>query len=424
MVFEPAEQTAAAYAGTDVGSVQRRTVRTLLGTQALGSIAVTAGIAMGGLVMEYATGSQSAAGFAQAASTLGGALVAVPAARLAMRSGRRISLAATYIVAALGAALVALGTASEVAVLVLVGMFAFGAGTAASMQVRFAGVDLASAQHRGRTLSLLLFAVTIGGMIGPNLAGVTGGLARSLGLPEFAGPFFVSFVLFLGCVAVVSVWLRPDPLVLARSRSTSAPAGGAISLGTVGAVRTIWTQPTGRVGLLAVMGAHATMVAVMVMTPVQIAHAGHGLRVVGIVISGHVVGMYAFSPVMGWLADKRGPRATVALGAAVLLVACAVSGLAADHQAVLLGIGLFLLGLGWSACMVGGSLLVNLTADEHQRPAVQGSSDMLMGLSAAIFASASGLIVAQWGYGALCLIAAILVLPMVGAMLTARSGGD
>ena len=126
-------------AGTDVGSVQRRTVRTLLGTQALGSIAVTAGIAMGGLVMEYATGSQSAAGFAQAASTLGGALVAVPAARLAMRSGRRISLAATYIVAALGAALVVLGTASEVAVLVLVGMFAFGAGTAASMQVRFAG---------------------------------------------------------------------------------------------------------------------------------------------------------------------------------------------------------------------------------------------------------------------------------------------
>ncbi|GAB3299183.1 MFS transporter [Epidermidibacterium keratini] len=423
MAFEPAEQTAA-YAGTDVVSVQRRTVRILLGSQALGSIAVTAGIAMGGLVMEYATGSQSAAGFAQAASTLGGALVAVPAARLAMRSGRRVSLAATYLVAALGAALVVLGTSASIAAFVLIGMFAFGAGTAASMQVRFAGVDLATPQHRGRTLSLLLFAVTIGGVIGPNLAGVTGGFARSLSLPEFAGPFFVSIVLFLACAVVVSIWLRPDPLVLARSRSTSAPAGGAISLGTVNAVRTIWSKPGGRLGLLAVMGGHATMVAVMVMTPVQIAHAGHGLSVVGIVISGHVVGMYAFSPVMGWLADKRGPRATVGLGAAILLVACAVSGLAADDQPVLLGIGLFLLGLGWSACMVGGSLLVTLTADEHQRPAVQGSSDMLMGLSAAIFASASGLIVAQWGYGALCLIAAILVVPMVGTLLTSRSGGD
>lgn len=401
----------------EVAAIQRRTMRSLLIAQVLGSIAITAGFAMGSLIMEYVTGSTTVAGLAQAATTLGSAVMAVPAARIAMRSGRRPSLATTYAVATTGAALVVVGSAASRPLIVLVGMFLFGAGTAASMQIRFTGLDLATPATRGRTLSVLLFAVTIGGVVGPNLARPTGAWAEAMGLPKFAGPFFVSVALLFLAAVAIGVLLRPDPLRIARERSaTPVPGIPVKTLGMWAAIKVMFSSAPGRIGSLAVVGAHATMVSVMVMTPVHIGHTGHGLDVVGFIISGHVIGMYAFSPVMGFLADRYGARTTVLLGAAILLAACALSGFASDSAVVQLGVGLFLLGLGWSACLVGGSVLVTASAEEHQRPSVQGASDMLMGLGAALIASLSGLIVAVWSYATLALIAAILVVPMLVAL--------
>ena len=404
----------------DEAAAQRNTVRTLFISQILGAIAVAAGIAMGGLILEYTTGSQSAAGFAQAASTLGGALVAVPAARLAIRYGRRVSLASTYLVAAVGGVLVIIGAGLSIAAVALVGMFVFGAGQAASLQARFAGTDLATEGNRGRTLSMMLFAVTAGGIVGPNLAEPTSHLAVGLGLPPYAGPFLVSVPFFMLGALLIVVRLRPDPLhvVAARHRKTSETGGvkpAKKSMGVIAALRVLWKSVDGRIGLLAVVGAHAAMVSVMVMTPVHIGHAGHGLTVVGIVISGHVFGMYAFSPVFGWLTDRIGARRVAMLGAVFLLAACACAGTAADSATAQLAVGLFLLGFGWSAAMVSGSLLVSNSASDTDRPSVQGASDLTMGLAAALAASASGVIVAQWGYGALSVVAAFFTVPLIVA---------
>ncbi|WP_106848064.1 MFS transporter [Blastococcus sp. Marseille-P5729] len=406
----------------EVAAIQRRTVWTLLGSQVLGSIAVTAGIAMGGLILAEATGSPAEAGFAQAASTLGSALIAVPAARLALSRGRRVSLASTYLVAAVGAALVVLGSALAQPWLIVVGMLGFGAGQAASLQARFAGVDLATPANRGRTLSTLLFAVTVGGIVGPNISRPAGRWAESLGLERYAGPFLVSIILLLLATVWVQVLLRPDPLRIAIERAGEQQTGLPQRLSVRQSIALIWTSPAGRVGLLALAGAHAAMVAVMVMTPVHIDMHGHGLEVVGLIISGHVLGMYAFSPVMGVISDRYGARTTVLLGALILLSACAVSILAGDHGMVLLGIGLFLLGLGWSACIVGGSVLVTSSTEETHRPSVQGTGDLVMGLSAAAIAMISGVIVEELSYAALAIVAAALVAPMIVALMT--SGRD
>ncbi|PRZ43621.1 putative MFS family arabinose efflux permease [Antricoccus suffuscus] len=409
-------------AAYDEAAVQRNTLGTLFISQILGAIAVAAGIAMGGLILEYTTGSESAAGFAQAASTLGGALVAVPAARLAIRYGRRVSLASTYIYAAGGGVLVIIGAGLGLAAIALIGMFVFGAGSAASLQARFAGTDLATANNRGRTMSMMLFAVTAGGIVGPNLAEPTSHLAVGLGLPPYAGPFLVSVPFFLLGALLVVVRLRPDPLhvVAARHRvatiaDVARPASK--SMGVIAALRVLWKSVDGRIGLLAVVGAHAAMVSVMVMTPVHIGHAGHGLAAVGFVISGHVFGMYAFSPVFGWLTDRIGARWIAMLGAVLLLAACACAGTAADSATAQLAVGLFLLGFGWSASMVSGSLLVSNSTSDTDRPSVQGASDLTMGLAAALAASASGVIVAQWGYGALSVVAAFFTVPLIVALV-------
>jgi MFS family permease len=156
------------------------------------------------------------------------------------------------------------------------------------------------------------------------------------------------------------------------------------------------------------------MVGVMVMTPVHMGHAGGTtLRVIGLVISVHVAGMYLFSPLVGQLADRAGRRATVAVGAGLLLAAAALAGTAPPGAAVQLGVGLLLLGLGWSCGLIAGSTLVTEAVGEGQRPAAQGGTDLLMGLGAAVAGVAGGPLLAFGGYGLVALVSAALVVPLL-----------
>jgi MFS family permease len=166
----------------------------------------------------------------------------------------------------------------------------------------------------------------------------------------------------------------------------------------------------------------------MAMTPVHILSAGHGdadtLRIVGIVLSVHIAGMFAFAPVTGWLTDRFGRRPVILGGVVVLLSACAVAGTAGHHSGQL-SVGLFLLGLGWSGTMVAGSTLLSESVPEPVRPSAQGLSDLVMGLAGASAGAVSGLVVAWSGYPTLTLLAAVATVPLVALALrpgSARPG--
>ena len=133
------------------------------------------------------------------------------------------------------------------------------------------------------------------------------------------------------------------------------------------------------------------------MTPLHMDHGGAELRLIGLVISVHVFGMYAFSPVMGWLVDRVGGRLVVIGGAATLLAASLVSSRAPEGWSDGLVLGLFLLGLGWSATLVAGSTLLTSAVAQHERPGVQGASDLVMGLCAGFGGGLSGVVVGEWG---------------------------
>src|SRR5690606_25829721 len=158
----------------------------------------------------------------------------------------------------------------------------------------------------------------------------------------------------------------------------------------------------------------------MAMTPVHIYNAGydeaHTLRIVGVVISLHIAGMYAFAPVTGWLTDRLGRRQVIIGGILLLFAACAVAG-TAGHHSVQLSIGLFLLGLGWSGTIVAGSTLVSESVPDQVRPSAQGLADLLMGLAGAAGGMASGLVVAWAGYPTLTLLAAIAAVPTLALAL-------
>ncbi|MGY1916015.1 MFS transporter [Blastococcus sp. SYSU DS0973] len=409
-----------------VARVQRRTLGVLSGGVALAGLGVTVGITAGGLLARDVAGTDSAAGLGQTAGVLGAAVLAVPLARISDTAGRRAGLAVGYALGVVGAVVTVLAAAASSLGLLLVGLFLFGAATACGLQSRYAAADLATPEHRGRALSLVVWATTIGSVVGPNLAAPGAELGAALGLPALGGVFVVSAVVF-GLVAVgFLLFLRPDPLLLSRTLGGGPRGGGGPRprRATGAALRAVWATPAGRLGLAAVVVAHSVMVGVMVMAPVHMGHAGGAegtvLRLVGLVISVHVAGMYLLSPLVGVLADRAGAPAVVALGGGLLLAAAAVAGTAAPDDSVQLGAGLLLLGLGWSCGLIAGSALVTASVGPHVRPTAQGGTDLLMGLGAALAGVVGGPLLAWGGFGLVSGVSAALVLPLAYVWLTTR----
>jgi MFS family permease len=414
-----------AHPEVDAVAVQRRSVAVLSGGVALGGVGVTVGITVGGLLAADVAGTESAAGLGTTAGVLGAAVLAVPLARISDRAGRRAGLAVGYAVAVLGSVVtVAAATLSSLPLL-LVGLFAFGASTACGLQARYAAADLAPPERRGRDLSLVVWATTVGSVLGPNLAGPGTEFGRSVGLPRLAGAFVVAAAVLAIVAAGLFVLLRPDPLLLAR-RLGGGAAGPRPRRATGDAVRAVWASPIGRLGLTSVVVSHSVMVGVMVMTPVHMGHAGGSegatLRVIGLVISVHVAGMYLFSPLVGLLADRAGRTATVAIGGLLLLLAAALAGTAQPGAALQLGAGLFLLGLGWSCGLIAGSTLVTESVGPDLRPTAQGGTDLLMGLGAALAGVVGGPLLATGGFGLVAGVSAALVLPLAVVWFRGISG--
>lgn len=356
---------------------QRRTLWLLFATQVLGGIGMGIGFSVGALLATEMAGV-GFSGLAQSAAVVGGALSVVPATRITHRYGRRPSLSATYLAASLGAATVVVATVLGHVPLLFGGFFLFGAGTAAGLQARYAAVDLATDRRRGRDLSFVVWATTIGAVAGPNLAPVAGRAVEAHGVPTLAGPFVFSACAFVVAAVLLVLLLRPDPLVLARSADGPSPLSTgtpAAPLGMRAGLAAVRASPAATLGIVATAVGHLVMVGVMSMAPVHIMDAGHDaahtLRIVGIVLSFHIAGMYAFAPVTGWLSDRVGRYRVIIGGAGLQLLACFVAG-TAGHDTARLAIGLTLLGLGWSGTMVGGSTLLSESVDARIRPSAQG----------------------------------------------------
>ena len=401
-------------------AVQRRTLQTLFASQVLGGVGVASGIAAGGLLAEQVSGSATLAGFAPTSSVLGAALVAVPLARLMARRGRRPGLVAGYLLGTLGAAVTIVGASVTSYPLLLLGLAAFGGATAAGLQARFAATDLAEPTRRGRSLSIVVWATTLGIVLGPNLMEPGAWVADRMGMPRLAGPFVFAVAAFGLALGLLQVRLRPDPLRLGPAGPDEEITPERPSLSST--LRLIRAIPTAVLGLSAVAVGHTVMVAVMVMTPVHMYHGGATLRVIGLVISGHVAGMYALSPVMGWLVDRTGPVPVVVLGVGVLAGALALAGAAPSGPSTGLAVGLVLLGVGWSACLVAGSTLLTEAVPAADHPRVQGASDLVMGLCGAVGGAVSGVVVGTLGFGWLALGAAPLLVGLLAlGVLTPRT---
>ncbi|MEN3130169.1 MFS transporter [Bacillus albus] len=408
------------YTEEEQQKLYKRTLIIVSISQMFGGAGLAAGITVGALLAQQMLGTDAFAGLPTAMFTLGSALAAFIVGKLSQRYGRRIGLATGFIVGGFGAIGVVMAALTNSIILLLISLLIYGAGTATNLQARYAGTDLADKKQRATAVSITMVMTTFGAVAGPNLVGVMGSFAHSIGVPKLAGPFILSAAAFILAGLVLFVMLRPDPLIIAniieRYKQKHTYKGQPITEEvkenkrgiTVGAIVMILTQ--------------IVMVAIMTMTPVHMGHHGHGLSAVGLVIGFHVGAMYLPSLVTGMLIDKIGRTTMSIAGGVILLAAGVIAAIAPSDSLLLLIVALSLLGLGWNLGLISGTAQIVDFTTPSTRAKTQGKIDVFIALAGASGGAMSGMVVANSSYAALSLAGGVLALLLIPVVIWSRKG--
>ncbi|WP_245954382.1 MFS transporter [Paenibacillus flagellatus] len=399
-----------------------RTLKVVILSQIFGGAGLAAGITVGALLAQAMLGTESFSGVPTALFTLGSASAALIVGRLSQRFSRRVGLASGFLAGGIGAIGVVLAAILDSVPLLFISMLVYGGGTATNLQARYAGTDLALPEHRAKAISLAMVFTTIGALAGPNLVSVTGNFAVSIGAPALSGPFLLAALAFLAAGIVLLIFLRPDPLIVAkaiaeeqRMKSDLHPEDRPRVQEQSGNVKGIM------VGATVMVLTQIVMTAIMTMTPVHMKHHGHGLSEVGIVIGLHVAAMYLPSPVTGFLVDKFGRIPMSYMAGLTLLLSGLLAANVPGDSMVLLVAALVLLGLGWNFGFISGTAAIVDATTPQSRAKTQGTVDVLVALGGASGGALSGMVVAQTSFATLSLSGAIVSLLLIPVVVWSRS---
>ena len=399
------------YSSNDLIAIQKKTLRTLVSGQVIAAASLASAVTVGAYVIQNILGADTAwSGIASATVTIGTAFMAQILSLVMMRKGRRVGLQSGYLAAFVGGVIAGVGAEKSHLVIFLVGLFLFGNGQASNLLSRYAATDLADVKTRASAMSRILFASTFGAVFGPILVVPAERVGESVfGWHKYTGPWIFSACFFVFAAINVMVRLRPDPLEVSGGLKSQNVAGVQPPKFRI-AMQAIIQSPSAKIAIFAMVVSQVTMVAVMTMTPVHLKAHGHE-GVSPFVISLHIAGMYAFSPWVGKYCDRKGRYSAIAVGSILLILATVFAALAGE-SALLLFPALWLLGVGWSFGLIGGSNLLVDSVSLESRVQVQGTADFLMSLCGGIAGFSSGFIRRAVGFHMLSNIACLLAFVM------------
>ena len=396
---------------------RRRLLAILFAASGINRTAFIAAVTVAPLAAEDLLGSARWSGTVAAVSTLGLAIGVAPLAAFMARRGRRPGFSISLATAAVGVLIAAGAVRIGSFPLLIGGMALFGLGSSGDRLSRYAAADVAPSHLRASAISAIVWAGTVGSVAGPLLLAPSRVFAAWLAFPDLAGGFLVAAGLVAVSVAILTVFLRPDPLSFAIEsvRDESAPPEPTVRLGP------ILSSPLVRYALAALAVGQFVMVLIMAMTPVHIRQAGEDLTLVGLVIGAHTFGMFFFSPVTGWLSDRIGKIPVIVAGQLLLVVAALLAAPAGGDDRALLVVSLFLLGVGWNFGFVAGSALVTDATTGVARVRLQGVADAVTWISGALAAISSGVILDWQSYGVLALAGAAAAVAVLSLRLRYRA---
>jgi len=396
-------------------SRRRALMATLFAAQVSASTGFTMSLAVGSIMAAAITGSNTWSGLPVALGALGGALASWPLARLMGRVGRRPGLALGYAIAVVGAGLGMLAVVHQSFALFLVGMALFGTANTSNLLARYAAADISVGPQRGRAMGLIVWGSTVGSIIGPNLMDPAVRVGATVGVAAVASPFLISLAGYGLAAVLVQVWLRPDPLAIAREREQPAAGPSARRRRPIGE---IVREPRVALAFVTLMVSQLVMIGTTSTSTLYLHDQGHPVGTIGLAASLHLAGMYVSSPLSGWLSDRFGRLPMIGTGGVILLLACALAGLVPASASGLVIAALFLNGIGWNLAFVSGSALLTDALSADDRTSIQGLADLFMGLMGAVGSAAGGVILGVWGFGMLNAVgAAMLVLPLAAGSM-------
>ena len=401
-----------------IASKRTKLLVTLFAAQVCGSTAHSMSLAVGSIMAATITGTNTTSGLPVGVAALGAALASWPLARWMARSGRRPGLALGYALGGGGTILGMIGVTVHNFSLFLFGMTLFGLGSTSNLLARYAAADVSPGARRGRAMGLIVWGSAGGAIIGPNLMAPALALGEALGIDRAASAFLISVAGYGVAALLIELFLRPDPLAVARQLQRDAEPGRAVAppraLGAIlGDVRVQIALATLTIGQFVMISTTST-------SPVYLHDQGHSVRIIGVGASLHLGGMYVTSPLSGWLADRFGRLPTIGAGALLLIGSTMLAGFVPGGDSALVILGLFLNGVGWNLSFVAGSALLTDALSPTERASTQGLADLVMSLMGALGSTAGGMILGLWGFTILNVVGAALVLAPLAVTLLRR----
>jgi MFS family permease len=398
----------------NLNRIARKITTILFAQQSLASAGFIAAATLNSIVGKELSNHANWAGVPSAVYLLGGALASYGWGYVFDLIGRRGGLVTGLIFGTIGSGVAFFAIAESSFPIFLAGMVLMGFANAAVQLGRFAAAEVNLPENRGKAISNVVIGGTIGSVVGPFVAGPAGDFVKPFAGNELAGAYLVSLVLFAIAAVVVFFGLRPDPREIGRQVANQFPET-VLGSGPARSVLEIFRQPAAIVALLSMVLGQMVMVLVMVITSLHMRGHDHGLTDISVVISSHTFGMFAFSILSGRLSDRFGRGPVIAIGSATLILACIAATISPD--VLPLGVALFLLGLGWNFCYVGGSTLLADQLSPEERARTQGTNDLLVGLASAVGSLGSGFIFAALGYNVMAYVSAVFaVIPFAAAL--------
>jgi MFS family permease len=396
-------------------AVRRRLVNILFAGQSLFSAAQIVTFGVLPIIVVQLGHTEAVAGLPATVTLVGRAISAFPVGWLMDKLGRRFGLSAGFLLCTVGSILAALAIGRESLIGLLLGVLLSGMGRGIGEQARYAAAEVEDADRRAKAIGLIVFASTIGAIVGPRLMAPAEQLAIYFGFMGEMGPFLVGAFLFYLAFMLTALFLRPDPMLVGRTLEAELPKSTADNAEDVRPLRVIFANLDIRLALISITVGQLVMTTIMTITPLHMSKLAYNIDDIGWVLMAHTLGMFGLASLTGWLIDKSGPTPMIGVGALLLIASALLTPLAATLWT--LSAALFLLGLGWNFCFVAGSSLLSGALRPAERGRVQGASETMVSLASGVGSLSVGALFTYGGIvgisGGGLLFALLLVVAMI-----------